>query len=150
MYSVTQRFPEQTGALKVAPVYNKVPAFASLYHLNVPEPPEAVTVTVPPKLILTADEVTVGAFGEGESVIFSIPVTVIPFLVTEIFPVVPGPAKPVMVVSFTTVKARTLVPPIFTAVTPNKLVPVIENAPELAHKTVGITPAIVGAPVPHA
>jgi hypothetical protein len=147
MYSLTQRFPEQTGALKVAPVYNKVPALASLYHLKVPEPPEAVTVTVPPKLILTAEAVTVGALGDGVIVIFSIPVTVKPFLVTEIVPVVPGPANPVIIVSLTTVKDNTAVPPIFTEVTPEKLVPVIEKAPELAQRVVGITPAIVGEPV---
>ena len=117
--------------------------------MNVPVPPEAVTVTVPPKFTLTADVETVGVEGEGLTVIFSIPVVVIPFLVTDINPLVPLPANPVIEVGDTIVKDSTGVPPIATAVTPVKFVPVIVNAPEFAQSTVGITPAIVGTEADH-
>ena len=55
-----------------------------------------------------------------------------------------------MVVSFTTVNVNTSVPPILTAVTPKKLVPDKEKAPELAQSVVLSIPEIVGAPVPQA
>jgi hypothetical protein len=150
LFSATHKFPVQTGKLKVGPVYNSVPPFATLYQLNVPKPPEAVTVTVAPKFTLTAATETEGAIGEGETAMFSIPVTVTPFLVTEINPVVPLPANPVIEVADTTVKESTEVPPILTSETPVKFVPVIVNAPELAQSTVGKTPAIDGLAVDHA
>ena len=47
-------------------------------------------------------------------------------------------------------KAVTGVPPIETAVTPEKLTPVTVNVPELAHNVNGVTLAICGAEFDHA
>ncbi len=63
----------------------------------------------------------------------------------EITPVVPGPANPSICVEETTVNAETGVPPIFTAETPNKLVPVMVKLPELAQTINGATLVMVGA-----
>ena len=113
-----------------------------LYQLNVEPDPVAVKVTVAPKLTVAVAGETFGAEGEGATVTTSVPVKVAPFLTTLTVPVVPLPAYPVIEVSETTVKAVTGVPPIETAVTPEKLTPVIVNVPELAHTVNGTTLAI--------
>lgn len=63
----------------------------------------------------------------------------------ETTPVVPGPANASICVEETTVNEDAGVPPIFTAETPNKFVPVIVKLPELAQTIKGATVVIVGA-----
>ena len=63
----------------------------------------------------------------------------------ETTPVVPGPANASICVEETTMNEDTGVPPIFTAETPNKFVPVIVKLPELAQTIKGATVVMVGA-----
>jgi hypothetical protein len=118
--------------------------------LNVEPDPVAVKVTVAPKLTVAVAGETFGAEGDGATVTTSVPVIVAPFLTTETVPVVPLPAYPVIEVLETTVKVVTGVPPIETAVTPEKLAPVIVNDPELAHSVKGATEVITGVEFDHA
>ena len=71
-------------------------------------------------------------------------------MVTVITPEAAAPAKPVMVVPFTTVKEPTATPPMVTAVAPDKFVPVIVNAPEFAHIVVTSIDATVGSKLENA
>ena len=115
-----------------------------------PPAPVAVKFVMPPKSTVAEAGLATGAFGELLIVINCAPEKVWPFFTTAITPEVPAPATPVIVVFETMTKEATAVPPIVTALTPVKLVPVIVNVPEFEQSVSGATLETVGAVEAHA
>ena len=102
-----------------------------MYQFNVPPVPVAVKLTAAPILIEAELGETIGAAGEVVTVIGVVSVVIEPAFVMATNPFVPKPANPVIEVAETTVNAVTGVPPIVTAVTPLRPVPVMVKVPEL-------------------
>jgi len=126
-------------------VNKDVPPAATLYQFNAPPVPVAVMFKGAPNAPENVEALKDGAAGDAFTVTVCEPLTVNPFLVTLATPEVPFPANPVMEVLLTTVKAVTAVPPMDTAVTPERLVPVMVKVPELAHNVNGVMSVMVGA-----
>ena len=139
-------FEQTGGVVKALPVPKAVPPFGNKYQLYVPAlAEEAVNAAVAPNATVAVAGLTLGGAGDGFTTTVCTPVYVVPFFTMETIPVVPGPAKPSICVAEIILNADTGVPPILTADTPVKFVPVIVKVPELAHTMSGATLVIVGA-----